>query len=40
MESSPEKEINIVHAQKEVTGHVIGELITFFQNSKLMCPIF
>jgi hypothetical protein len=39
MESLTEKEINIAQAHKEVTGYVAGEMITFFQNNKVRCPI-
>jgi hypothetical protein len=39
MESLTEEGINIAHAQKKVNGYVTGELTTFFQNSKLMCPV-
>jgi len=39
MESSPEEEINIAQAHKQVTAYVVGELVTFFQNDKVKCPI-
>jgi hypothetical protein len=38
MESLPEEEINMAYPHKEAVGYVVGELITFFQNSKVRCP--
>jgi len=39
METLSEEEMNMAQTHKEASVYVVGELITFFHNNKVMCPI-